>query len=103
MQEKTSHLGYFIALFAGQLLYNFLISFARGMEKVFEMALASGLNTLSTCVLNILFLVVFHWGLDGYFLAAILGAFIPIIYLAAALNVPSLARGKIRTRSWKWR
>ena len=98
LQEKTSHLGYFIALFAGQLLYNFLISFARGMEKVFEMALAGGLNTLSTCVLNILFLVVFHWGLDGYFLATILGTFIPIIYLAAVLNVPSLARGKNKSK-----
>ena len=58
----------------------------------------AGLNTLSTCVLNILFLVVFHWGLDGYFLATIFGLFIPIIYLAAVLNVPSLARGKNKSK-----
>ena len=53
----------------------------RGQEKLLHYAIGNILNTFSVAILNVLFLVVLHLGLPGYFLAYILAYFISSIYL----------------------
>lgn len=48
------------------------VGYLRGKEKLFEFAICNIANTTLIAVLNILFLVVFHWGIRGYFLAYIM-------------------------------
>lgn len=74
---------YYISLSANQ----FLIQLSKGMEKIVDMGVA---GVLGTCVLvggNILLLLVFHWGLVGFFMANILAQTIPALYLSVRVKV----------------
>lgn len=56
---------------------NLLLSnYARGLDDVATTVVSGVLTTLGMIILNILFLVVFSWGLFGYFLANILGTLV---------------------------
>lgn len=61
----------------------------RGQEKLLHYAIGNILNTFSVAILNVLFLVVLHLGLPGYFLAYILAYFIASIYCFFAGDVTS--------------
>ena len=50
----------------------FLIQFAKGLERVNDMGIAGVICTIITLAANILFLLVFKWGVVGFFLANIL-------------------------------
>lgn len=56
--------------------------FLRGTEKLRAMALSNILNTALTALLNILFLVVFGWGVSGYLLAYIVAMFASSVFAA---------------------
>lgn len=81
---------YFMLLYFSTVLYQFLTSFIRGIDKVAVLSIASVLNTISILVFNILFLLVIKLGLGGYFLANILGALLPSIYLIYKINSYSI-------------
>lgn len=72
---------YFFLLFLSTLIYNYLSSFARGIEKIKLISIAGIINTIVMLAGNILFLVVFKIGLNGYFIANILAYFIPSVFL----------------------
>lgn len=55
--------------------------FVRSMQYVKLFALDGILSTLTTIVLNIVFLSVFHMGVEGYILATICGDFLSVIFL----------------------
>ena len=54
---------------------------AKGIDHVKDIAIAGVLGTLATVGLCILFLPVLHYGLQGFFIANILGQLIPALYL----------------------
>ena len=73
--------------FEFNLLYQFLIQLAKGMERVKTMAIAGLLSTLTSVIGNIVFLLVLHMHLDGFYLAYTLGHAIPSIYLFFSLRI----------------
>lgn len=66
---------------------NILFQFVKGINQVKNMAIASISGTLAMTIFNILFLLVFKWGLRGYYIANILGYFIPCMYLVVKLRL----------------
>lgn len=59
----------------------------RGQEKLLHYAAANILHTLAAAVLNIVFLLVLKFGVDGYFLAYILSNIITFLYCYIVGNV----------------
>ena len=59
----------------------YLIQFAKGIEKVSAMGVAGVLGTVTMLTANIVLLLVLKAGLPGFFVANILGQAIPAIYL----------------------
>ena len=65
----------------------FLIQFAKGLEKVIDMGVAGVVSTVVTIASNVLFLLVFKWGLIGFFFANILTQLMSCLYLAVRIKV----------------
>lgn len=83
---------YKIEAFKGNLLLFFLLSFtnsiqvitsqfARGIGKTKVFAFSGFLHTVSQVGLNLLFLLVFSWGIKGYLLASILSNTLVIVFV----------------------
>lgn len=77
---------YLIFMYVGNVLYDLLARFARGIDKINDVAIAGFLNTVAVLVFNILFLLVFKFGLTGYFNATIFSYFVSIFYLIIRLK-----------------
>lgn len=72
------------------------IQFAKGMERVTDMVVASILGSVFMFLFNILFLLMIDWGLRGFFIANILGQAIPVIYVVVRLKMwRFIYRGKV--------
>ncbi|AMB97017.1 lipopolysaccharide biosynthesis protein [Aerococcus urinaeequi] len=72
---------YFIILLLLNSYSGILAQFARGIGKIRAFAFNGILVTIITVSLNILFLVVLNYGLDGYFISLIIANFISVLYL----------------------
>lgn len=68
-------------------LYQYLIQFSKGIEKVKFMGAAGVAATVTMIVSNILFLLVFKWGLTGFFVTNILSQAIPSCYLIIRIKL----------------
>ncbi len=74
---------YFVSSgFSTVFLYNL-----RGKEQLLSFSIGSIISALFTAVLNIVFLTVFHWGIEGFLLSYIISNFITAIYSFFAGNV----------------
>lgn len=69
------------------IFYSLISNFARAIGFVKEYAISGIINTLGMGICNILLLVVFHTGMNGYMLSLILGQFITIIYLLISTSI----------------
>lgn len=72
------------------MLYDILSKFTRGLERIKDIAIAGVINAVTMLVLNICFLKVLKWGLEGYFIANCIAYVIPLLFLA------------FRTRVWSY-
>lgn len=72
---------YILLLFVSSSLSEIEAHFARGQEKIKEIAVSGVLGTGSMILFNILFLVILKFGIDGYFWAMIISHVIPTVYL----------------------
>ena len=79
--------GFFVLYYMTCLLSDILTQFARGLERVFDVAIAGVLSSLVTVSLNIVLLVVVPIGLTGYFAASCAAFGITIVYLALRLQI----------------
>ena len=70
-----------ILYFVSYVFNNFMIQFTKGLEKIGDMGIAGVLGTVTTIVANILLLIIFKFGLLGFFAATIFGQAVPAIYL----------------------
>ena len=91
----TNYAGYFFLMFLSQALAGILTSYIRGIDKISDLSISSILNAGIIIGCNILFLVVFKWGLIGYFLANIMGPLIQCVYL--------VIRGHVLKNIFTWR
>lgn len=76
---KDSYILFFILMYFTSAAHNIVSLFCRGIDKVNVMTVSSILNSVITLTANILFLVVFKWGLNGYLLANTVGSFAALI------------------------
>lgn len=67
--------------------WNILSLFARGVDKVKGLTIASVLSSILSLSLSILFLVVFRWSLKGFLLANIIAQLCATVYLSASVGV----------------
>lgn len=72
---------YFFFMFFTQALSAIVVSYVRGIGKITELSISSIIASVMTIIFNILFLVVFKWGLVGYFLANTIGPLLQCVYL----------------------
>ena len=78
---------YFLLYYVLNIIYDLVTQFAKSIDKIFDFAVASILNSLTMLLLNILFLVVFKMKLNGYFLANCLAFALPVMYLTIRLKL----------------
>lgn len=78
---------YLFLYFASERFYIYFSNVSKGLDKVKEFAVCGFINCAATLFLNILFLTVFHWGIDGYFIANILAFFIAGVYLLFKVKI----------------
>lgn len=71
----------FFLMFLTQSLTGIMICYIRGIDKVADLSISSVITSIVTITCNILFLVVFKWGLVGYFAANIIGPTVQCVYL----------------------
>ena len=65
----------------------YLIQFAKGLDRVFDMSIAGVIGTLVMLGSNVFFLLVIKSGLEGFFIANILCQAIPSLYLFIRLKI----------------
>lgn len=75
-------------MFFLQALSGIVISYVRGIDKIKELSISSVLSSAIIISCNILFLLVFKWGLIGYFWANIIGPALQCIYLIVCASIP---------------
>lgn len=77
----------FFLLFFVQALSGIILCYIRGIDKILELSISSIIASVVVIVTNVLFLVVFKWGLVGYFLANIIGSLVQSCYLMTKAHV----------------
>lgn len=77
----------FILMFSTNALNQLTSYIARGLDKISDVAIAGVIATVVSIACNIVFLLVFKWGLTGYFLATILSQGLTAIYFVFKLKL----------------
>lgn len=77
---------YFFFYYLFFVLNQFFIQFTKGLELVKDMAIAGLIGTVVMIVFNIVFLLVFRWGILGFLIATILAQAIPVFYFIIRLK-----------------
>lgn len=72
---------FFFLMFLAQSLSGVITGYIRGIDRIADLSVSSVLVSIFTIGCNIVFLVMFHWGLAGYFLANIIGPLVQALYL----------------------
>lgn len=78
---------YFLLMFASQAFSGLLLFYARGLDKIADLSISGVLGSFITIVLNVVLLVPLNMGLDGYFLANILGPLSQLIFLVIKTGI----------------
>ena len=78
---------FFIGYYVLSCLFQILSNFARGIDDVLAVSISGLISSFVTIGLNVIFLVPLHLGLQGYFLASILGLLTTIFYLCIRIKV----------------
>ncbi|MCQ2416768.1 MAG: polysaccharide biosynthesis C-terminal domain-containing protein [Oscillospiraceae bacterium] len=88
MFPKLRHLAVYVYVYCiSQGLHTIGTCYLRGKEKLLNFAICNILMSVSAAVLNIIFLLGFKMGMEGYFLAFILSHFIGALYSCIAGEV----------------
>lgn len=78
---------FFLLYFSLSMVFDLLNQFARGLERLPDVAVAGVINTFILVSLNVLFLVVLKLGLTGYFAAYCCAFAVACVYLIARIKV----------------
>ena len=78
---------FFLCYFYFCLFSETLAKYARGIDRVFDTAVAGILSSVTTIVLNILFLLIIPLGIKGFFIATISAFAVSVFYLTFRLKL----------------
>ena len=78
---------FFLLMYISQSLIGIILGYVRGIDKITILSISSVLSSVVTIGCNILFLLVFKWGLIGYFLANIVGPIFQAFYIIIRANI----------------
>lgn len=78
---------FFILYYILCLASDIMTAFARGLEKIKEIAISGILSSLTVITLNIILLLIFPMGIQGYFIANIMSFAVSVVYLVFRLKV----------------
>ena len=78
---------YILAMYVVTALQGIVVSMTRGIDRVVSVSVAAVLGSATMIGGNLLFLLVFKWGLVGYFLANILGLLVQSVYMFFAAKL----------------
>lgn len=81
-----NYMVFFLLMFFSQTLQSIIPSFAMGTENITKLSVSSVVSSAITIGLNILFLLVFRWGIVGFFLANTIGPLFQSAYLFMSLR-----------------
>lgn len=84
--EIKNYSGLITFMFITQAISGVIISFARGLDRLKEIAISSVLCSLVIVILNLITLLYFDMGLSGYFISNTLGPFVQTVYLYVAVR-----------------
>lgn len=73
--------------FSFTLFFQYVNQFAKGLEYVSAMGIAGVIGTVTTLAFNIILLLHFHMGLDGFYIASIVGQAVPTVYISIAVDL----------------
>lgn len=76
-----------LLLYVSQALSGIVLYYVRGANRFSDIAVSSVMCSALIIGCNILFLVVFQWGLTGYFLANIIGPSLQSVYLLGRVGL----------------
>lgn len=82
-----TYITFFIAYYLICAVTNVVSYFARAIDKVKNITVASVITCVMTIGCNLLFLLVFHWGVNGYLLSNVLGHLVSLLYLCASIRI----------------
>lgn len=82
-----AYIAFFLASYLTGALGNVVNYFLRALDKVKEITISSVITCLITVSCNLLFLLIFRWGVNGYLLANILGHVLSLLYLMLAARL----------------
>ena len=77
---EDMYLLFLVIMYISSALQNSVSLFCRGIDKVHVVVVSSLIHSVITLSANILFLVVFEWGLVGYLIANSIGAVLALVY-----------------------
>lgn len=72
---------FFFLIYFSQVIVGIMVSYIRGIDRIADLSISSVMCAMVTIACNILFLVVFKWGLAGYFAANVIGPLVQCCYL----------------------
>lgn len=84
---------FFLLQYAFTAIYGINISYIRATDRVSLLSIISIINTIVTVSMNILLLLVFHMGINGYLLSNTIGLFIVNIIIVYKINIKELLYG----------
>lgn len=86
--EVFSKYPFYLGLYMiATMLYDILKQFARGIECIYDIAVAGIINSVTMLVLNIYFLKILKLGITGYFLANCVANLVPFVYLLLRIRI----------------
>ncbi len=91
----NNYLVFFVLMYFTTALYNTVSLFCRGIDKVNVMVVGGILQSVVTLSANILFLVVFEWGLTGYLLANTVGSLLSLVWCFIGAKLHRYIKGKV--------
>lgn len=82
-----TYIAFFLLSYLTGALGNVVNYFLRAIDQIKKITAATVITCLVTVSCNLLFLLYFHWGVNGYLLANILGHAVSLTYLAVAAHL----------------
>ncbi len=98
---ETNYLIFFVLMFFTTSLYNSISLFCRGIDKVNVMVVGGVIQSVITLSSNILFLLVFEWGLVGYLCANTIGSVIALVWYFIGAKLHKYIKIKVNKETFK--
>lgn len=85
--RSLSGIGFVVPLYLSSALYQLLVLLARGLERFKDVAVAGVLSSVVIVCLNVILLAFLGCGLEGFFVANIVGMLLPAVFLLLRMRL----------------